>query len=86
MTSSAKAKFLTIHLRGINASEQKYYINKGTSTYCPFGIENLDCSKSTSASQFSSISNQILPAGNLTVFGFNSSTSALGMNVQVPGG
>lgn len=34
-----------VHLREINASGQRFYLNKATSTFCPKGSPKIDCSK-----------------------------------------
>ncbi|TRX91507.1 hypothetical protein FHL15_007512 [Xylaria flabelliformis] len=54
----------------INASGGKFYINKPTKTYCPSGVNGLDCSKFN---------------GSETVFvpGYD---NRLGFDVTVPGG
>ena len=34
-----------VHLRTINASGSRFYLNKPTTAFCPQGVANLDCSK-----------------------------------------
>jgi hypothetical protein len=55
----------------VNASGGKFYINKPTSTYCPDGVQNLDCS---------------LFSGNGTILAMSEGSSGIGMSVTVPGG
>ncbi|KUJ15324.1 uncharacterized protein LY89DRAFT_108924 [Mollisia scopiformis] len=54
----------------INANGNHFYINKAASTYCPSGVEGLDCSQ----------------YGTQTIFAFNPSSSGLALYAAVPGG
>ncbi|KAI1163486.1 hypothetical protein F5B18DRAFT_317611 [Nemania serpens] len=55
----------------INASGGKFYINQNTSTYCPAGVQGLDCS---------------LYAGTGTSLIIGSGSTTISLEVTVPGG
>ncbi|EME87896.1 uncharacterized protein MYCFIDRAFT_27473 [Pseudocercospora fijiensis CIRAD86] len=60
-----------IHFANVNAAELQFFLNKNTSTYCPSGVEGLDCSAFNS---------------NQTIFTQAVNSTTLSLDVTVPGG